>query len=391
MLKRERLNELDLVRAMAIVCVIMVHATSSAIAETTGMRSFVVYNFFNIFFRIGTPIFIFLSSFVLFYNYYHQPFTKEKLARFFSRRFMFILIPYVIFSIVFYLVRNYQYFDGWSLMYTLEHFGIRLLTGKANAHLYFVIINIQFYLMFPIFLMLFKKSKWLRVLALPLGFAIQWAFVLLNAEYFHLQYKGSVSFSYMSYFFLGAFLGIYFDKFQQWFKPGKLKNGGSKLPVWLTVWALWAASAAAHIWVMYSGRTGLHKWSSEMYDAVWNIHTYFSAIVMLQAAFYLYHNAPKWSIRMMAGFGSISFGVYLFHPLVLHYYRMTKPDWQGIPFHLWYAGGFVLAVLVSWLVVGLVTKYFKWSWLLFGSVAKQKTPRPKQAPGQYSETPQAYS
>ncbi|GIQ66166.1 hypothetical protein PACILC2_47340 [Paenibacillus cisolokensis] len=59
MLKRERLNELDLVRAMAIVCVIMVHATSSAIAETTGMRSFVVYNFLTSFFGSGRPFLFF--------------------------------------------------------------------------------------------------------------------------------------------------------------------------------------------------------------------------------------------------------------------------------------------------------------------------------------------
>jgi len=76
-IKKERLPQLDLFRAMAIFCVIQVHSSSFAAAEQAlNSPIYYFYNWMNIFFKIGTPCFIFLSSFVLFYNYYDRPVNK---------------------------------------------------------------------------------------------------------------------------------------------------------------------------------------------------------------------------------------------------------------------------------------------------------------------------
>jgi peptidoglycan/LPS O-acetylase OafA/YrhL len=80
--RRAKLTEIDIVRGIAIIGVIMVHATSAAIANMMGDNLYGVYNFLNIFFKIGTTSFIFLSSFVLFYNYYPKPLTQPDLRSF---------------------------------------------------------------------------------------------------------------------------------------------------------------------------------------------------------------------------------------------------------------------------------------------------------------------
>ena len=95
-----------------------------------------------------------------------------------------------------------------------------------------------------------------------------------------------------------------------------------------------------------------------------------STIVQVQIAYWIY---AKWPIRIVNAlihFGVISFGVYLFHPLVLYFYRMTPVSGNPILYHAWVVGGFLSALFISWLVVGLTMKYFKGAWMIFGSQPK---------------------
>lgn len=106
--KRAKITEIDLVRGFAMMGVLMVHATSFATVQMRGDDFFGLYNFLNIFSKVGTTTFIFLSSFVLFYNYYHRPFKGRDLARFFKNRLMYILVPYLLFSVLFFTVAWYH-------------------------------------------------------------------------------------------------------------------------------------------------------------------------------------------------------------------------------------------------------------------------------------------
>ncbi|GJM69781.1 hypothetical protein HMSSN036_19970 [Paenibacillus macerans] len=91
-------------------------------------------------------------------------------------------------------------------MYELQKLIKGLLTGTSYTHLYFVFISIQFYILFPLLLWLFKSfrnNKVLIALILPAGLAIQWAFVFLNKYQLHLPNKGSYAPTYMAYYFMG--------------------------------------------------------------------------------------------------------------------------------------------------------------------------------------------
>lgn len=95
-----------------ILGVIHVHATSVA-AGGQAMNSpyYVFINWVNIFFKFGTPCFIFLSSFVLFYNYMNHPAGRQLVSKFYKRRLLYIIIPYLVASCCYYALNTYLYGD----------------------------------------------------------------------------------------------------------------------------------------------------------------------------------------------------------------------------------------------------------------------------------------
>jgi peptidoglycan/LPS O-acetylase OafA/YrhL len=115
--KKEQLNVIYIVRALAILGVIFVHVTSIPIGEIVDKSSsmYFYFNFLNVFNKFGTPTFIFLSALVLFYSYYDRPLNRKLIARFYQRRFLYILTPYIIFSAFYYIIQIYYSFgETWE-------------------------------------------------------------------------------------------------------------------------------------------------------------------------------------------------------------------------------------------------------------------------------------
>src|SRR5690606_30231248 len=67
--------------------------------------------------------------------------------------------------------------------------------------------------------------------------------------------------------------------------------------------------------------------------------------------------------------GIVSFGVYLLHPLVMALYeRYPVNSGQAWLHHLWYAGGFLIALFASWGIVTAISRSVPFAWIAFGSV-----------------------
>ncbi|PZD95369.1 acyltransferase [Paenibacillus sambharensis] len=382
--KKDKIPELQLVRAMAIIGVLSVHSTSAATTAMVDSNYYFLYNFINIFMKFGTPTFILLSSFVLFYNYYNRPLNKSLLATFYSRRLLYIVTPYVLFSLFYFGLKNYGVILT-QPMQTAEQFFNLLLTGKAHTHLYFVFISIQFYVLFPLILWLFKKSRGLAKWAVPIGLTIQWGFVLINkyvVPYPGVPNKGSWAFSYMAYFMLGAFMGIFFPQIKRWILIARENVSPGKIALWIGLWAFWLTAGICHVLIWYYYRVDNETpYNSLAFEFLWNAHTYACALVLLQIAHLLYKNSSRLLVRPMERLGEISFGVYLIHPFFLHVYRkLAYTGGSSILLHAWYVGGFLLALIGSWIVVSLVTRFLPFSWLIFGQVPKPK--RDRQTPAQ---------
>lgn len=376
--KREMIPELQIVRAIAILGVLSVHSTSFATLDMVNSNYFFLYNFFNIFMKFGTTTFIFLSSFVLFYNYYTRPLDMKLITSFYKKRALYIIIPYLVFSVFYFAILHFVYYPDRSLVDTIDSFVSKVLTGKAYTHLYFVYISIQFYLLFPIFLWLLKKFPSLVKWAIPAGIIIQWAFFLMNKYVLEnpVPNRGSWSLSYFSYYLVGAALAIYYPKIKAWIIMNKNNATVSRVVVWITVWALWLIAGLFHVYMYYQTRLKLDSFNTTLFDLVWNVHALLTAIVLLQLAFVLYRKLPFKLPQLLSRLGVLSFGIYLIHPFFLLVYReyplQTGTSWL---YHLWYAGGFLLALVGSWIVVSLVARLIPFSWVIFGNL-----PKPKKRP-----------
>lgn len=371
-IQREKIPEVQIVRAIAIIGVLCVHATSFSTLYMKWSNYYWLYNLINIFMKYGTPTFIFLSSFVLFYNYYLPPLNRQVIGKFYKKRLIYIIVPYIIFSIIYFALKQHYYYDAdRSLSVILQDFLTKLAMGKAYTHLYFVFINMQFYLLFPLILLLFKRVPSLVKWALPAGLLIQWAFIIANQYGMHLPNRMSWAPSYASHYLLGAVMGIHYPKLKQWLIICKEHATPKRIVVWITLAVIWLAAGISNVTVYYNLRLYNVKYHPFVFDALWGIYTLVGTVILMQLAFLIYRNWSALIIRPLERLAGLSFGIYLIHPLFLFFYREYPPK-TGVSWviHLWYAGGFVVALFGSWLVVGLAARYMPGAALLFGQLPK---------------------
>jgi peptidoglycan/LPS O-acetylase OafA/YrhL len=372
--RQERLPQLDIFRALAILGVLHVHSSSFAAGEQALQSPYYYWlNWINIFFKFGTPSFIFLSSFVLFYNYYGRPVTRSLIINFYRRRLKYILLPYLLASMGYYalaLYMNGQLTQNFGD--NLSSFVRALFTGSAYAHLYFVFISIQFYLLFPVLLKLLQSSRFLVRWAVPLGFALQWGFIFWNKYELHIVEKGSLAISYLAYYMMGAFIAIHFDKVKIWLiKPWGEQSLAQKGWTALLV-SSWFIAAFIHVQLWYVARH-FGVWTDSLwYELLWNVHTILSALVLLYATFLIYRKAPRVIVACLTRLGELSFAIYLIHPLLLAIYRRFRYHipLESLTYVLFIYGGLVFALGGSWLLVQFAFRRIPKSWIFFGSVPR---------------------
>lgn len=136
------LHEVDMVRLLTFACVIAVHVTSrtsddddSGLRVMLGMLHFTRQTFFA------------LSAFVLMYSYAYHP---RPMRRFWPRRFLLVSIPYVTWSAIYFLYGNLPLRADDSSFDLLTGFLMDLVTGQAWSHMYFLLVTMQLYLLFPV-------------------------------------------------------------------------------------------------------------------------------------------------------------------------------------------------------------------------------------------------
>ncbi|UVI30570.1 acyltransferase [Paenibacillus spongiae] len=362
MAQRETVRELNILRAIAILGVLMVHATSASVVNLVNYDSFFAYNLLNTLALYCVPAFVFLTGFTLFYNYYDRPMSGGDWSRFFRKRLVYIVIPYFAVSLVYYsgvyFVLTRHPLNLANISEFIRLFGERLANGNAYTHLYYLLVTIQFYVMFPLLLALFRRWKRLVYWAIPLGFAIQWGFYAMNRYVWHIPSKGTVAFTYFAPFLLGVFVGIHYEQVKKWLQPGKWKLR-ARTGAWTALlWAVWAASAALYVTVWYVTRTNNKALHHLWYEGGYNLFTFTSILVLLQIVYTLYARAPEKWIKGLDELGTLSFGVYLVHPGFLLIYRKLSPavPMNGI-YHVWVAGGFVFSLGASIALLVVLYRY----------------------------------
>jgi probable poly-beta-1,6-N-acetyl-D-glucosamine export protein len=375
--RRRSLDEIQLARAFAIIAVLIVHSSSSGVTSLPPDSTlFPFYNFLNIAGKLGTPTFIMLSSFVLFYNYYPRQISTSLITKFYQKRIKFILIPYILFSILYFVIKWYVYYDYSTLMEAFSKFIYLLALGKAHPHLYFVFISVQLYILFPLLLILFKRFAFLRKNALWIGILIQWVWVILNKNYFGITLKGSISLSYMSFYFVGAYLGIYYDEIR-----ANMKSRIYKDKVLLPIFIAYGALVILYTGYMYLVRINVYgKVAEHLPDFVnsylaeftWATHALLAGLVL----FYLSHLAnKKFSSNSKTFFieiGATSFGIYLIHPMILMGLRAILPTGSPLIYTAWQFAVFFIMFFLSWAIVRFTFNYIPHYWIIFGKLPERQ-------------------
>lgn len=225
-MNKDRLSEIEIVRGIAITGVLVIHGTSQALAEVPiGSRSYLPYLILNKASHFSIPTFILLSGLVLFYLYFHS-WNRDQFIPFYKKRLVFLLIPYVIWSVFYY------FFNSRISRIPLQHLSFydfvrKILSGSAGYHLYFVLLIVQYYLIFPCILLVMKKidkhGPFLTLGTVLLSsILIQAASGVLNNKFEWVADKSILSSTYLTAFCLGGYIGSKYSFYSKWIKDHTL-------------------------------------------------------------------------------------------------------------------------------------------------------------------------
>ena len=209
--RRRHLYEVDVVRLLTFVCVVGVHSVTSTMnpaSVPTGAFASLLH------FTRGT--FFILSAFVLCYA---QGSAPVRLRRFWPRRFLYVGLPYVVWTVVYWWVA----LAATPRVSDLPQLGHELLTGTGNYHLYFLLVSLQLYLLFPALLWLVRRTAGHhRALFLVSG-ALELATL---AATHYLSWPGGwatvqaydlvLSPTYQFYFVAGALAAVHHERLHAW-------------------------------------------------------------------------------------------------------------------------------------------------------------------------------
>ena len=160
------LDAVDLVRVSMVAGVIAVHVVSYTTDPTDAVAGAA-----TAILHVNREVFFFLSAFVLAYSYGSR--QGWSLAKFWKKRYLFVGAPYVAWTVLYFLADGGAYRPWAAPAHRLLD---DLLAGTARYHLYFLLVTMQIYAVFPLLLWLLKATRRHHVALLGAALAVQCAF-----------------------------------------------------------------------------------------------------------------------------------------------------------------------------------------------------------------------
>ncbi len=207
--KQKRLPELSYLNVLFCIMVICVHILSEPVTmlDKLSIQYFVTYTPWKLF-QFVTQGFVFLSGLKLFI----KDRSDMNAGRFYLERAKRVLLPYLLWVIIYYL---YFIWIGWY-SFSLSELFHYIIAGDLVAHFYFVIIIAQMYLLTPLLAKLFKKCSVYIILVYSLFISVLFGQYLphvlsIISPDINLWYNDRLFTTYIFYFIAGAAVGINYD------------------------------------------------------------------------------------------------------------------------------------------------------------------------------------
>lgn len=315
---RPHLDELDRLRILTALSVVAVHvvAYSTFLDRTT--LALQVQNGFVTLFHFTREVFMFVTALALVYVYYGKPFSA---ARFWKRRSVGVLVPYICWTVVYVWVNPHPA-SPLPLAGTLAW---DLLTGSASYQLYYILLTLEFYLLFPWFLAFLRRVERYPWRVLGISFALEVALLYAGQHalgLLHLPAQG-IGFvgglldrfvlAYQFYFVLGAFVALHLDEVRAFL----LRHGA---------WVVGASAAGlVELELRYAVMVEIEHAPLESAVAVLQPIMAFYSLAVIAFLYWLTYRrslatratASLRGRRIWRRLSDASFGVYLVHPLIL--------------------------------------------------------------------------
>lgn len=356
MLKQE-INSIYYIRIMAMLMVVLVHTTAQIFhlfEPFTYQHQF--YHFINRIIRVESSLFIMLVGIVFFYNYRTRVLTKDVFKSYFKKRVTYIIIPYIVWSVF------YEFFNVHlgARAFVLEEAWHRLLNGESHYQLWFIYLIVQFYLVFPIILVIVRHSKFLQKYLWLIGFLIEFIFFVLNMEY----RLASTHFflNYFAAFSLGAWIGLHYETVSAKITSRKimLAGAGSLL------------CGIIFISIHYRNLFGERVLIPIAYYRLIGI------VYLTLGALFFFYIAEKFveffgqkTTAKLKYVASYSFGYYLVHPFILYYVMLFFPTKEtGLSWHIMIWLQFALAVVVCYFFIWILHRFVPFAGFAFGKLPK---------------------
>ena len=307
-----RIDEIDLIRGVGILAVVMVHVVSHGIFYSYGNATANVI--LDALSRFCVPFFVFVSGAVFSYNYHDK---KKYYGNFLFKRLRYIAIPYLLWSILGFV--RYK-------IYAPQKIIIGLLTGNAMIHLYFIVLIFQFYIMSPILIHL-CKINWKKTIV-P-SFLVN---IMVLSVYSYLPIFANMNVNlgeylqpfinplfWFAYFVAGITVGINMDGFRE--LVARLR-----LTTLFTAWFFIMVISICEEYFIY-----VNKGFIQHFFRPSNMLYSFVSIIFLWKLHGRINSCMK---QVFSILGRYSFGIYLSHiPILFVIHKITKPYW-GNPLEL---------------------------------------------------------
>ncbi|GAA4952291.1 acyltransferase [Yinghuangia aomiensis] len=319
---RAHLTHVDLMRVVAFLAVVLVHASGTTYPFPGAAPSFG-----QLMLHSMRMVFFFVSTFVLFYAWYDRPLHP---GRFIRRRLRLIGIPYLAWSVAYWSLG-----DRWRIAHdpgaAVHDLRDVVVWGGAWYHLYFLLVSLQVAVLFPLFRLLVRRTRGrhgrllagaavLQAASLAVVFApdpLGWG----PAEFY--REHGFAFFPTYAFFLVaGALAAVHFDAFHRWV------GAHTRLCAGVVVAAL-AVTYAAFRGNMADGMSPVAASNAlQPVSLLWGAAVVWGLYAL--CARWAAHGAP--GRAAVAGGVDIAFGIYLVHPMVLRLLEMSGyTAWLPLP------------------------------------------------------------
>ncbi|KMT21180.1 acyltransferase [Clostridium cylindrosporum] len=323
---KKRIYEVDILRGIAFLAVVLQHSLAGFIYDSNlkvyeSITSSLLLNII----RFAVPLFVVMTGFSLYYSDKGNGYLE-----FIKKRFNQIILPYLLWTVVYdlfmFLITGMKVK---GLYDTLIEYLKYVFTGTASYHLWYMVMIIQFYLIYPIFKKLINKNntKKINTLVLVAFFVIHvgllyWYNFYSGGLYESLTgllkdvlaYRDRLFIMWMFYFVIGAYFAIYFDDIRclLW----KIRYITTALFIFSLTYVMMNMVESGSF-NQSGGYTINHFLGSPLNTLMFPL-LFFSILILYPLAEYVLKKHEGLGGRLIK-VGKYSFGAYLVHPLVLHY------------------------------------------------------------------------